>query len=281
METARMMWTLFEPVHTVTYFHPRSRAAFEAAGLRGFFRGYFAGRAAPLGPVDAAPVTAAFFNFAPATASRALPAVWELASPAEALRVRTAGAIDALSELTAGFADVDETADLMAAAVAHLDHGGRVLSAANAALAPHPQPLARLWHAATVLREHRGDGHVAALVTAGLDGCETLVWRAGIDLSAAVLQRRGWTDEEWRAAATRLVDRGLLGADGRATEAGLDLHRAIEDTTDRLAAAPWDALGPESTERLRDLLTPITLACRTTMPPVNPIGLPAPLLRAP
>ncbi len=63
--TARRMWTLFEPVHVVSYFAAPAKGAFEQAGLRGFWRGYFAGRAAPIGPVGAAPVIAAFFSFAP------------------------------------------------------------------------------------------------------------------------------------------------------------------------------------------------------------------------
>src|ERR1022692_1609682 len=96
---ARRMWTLFEPVHGVTYFAPEARGAFEDAGLRGFWRGYFAGRAAPLGAVTAAPVTASFYNFAPPMVSRALPAVWQLISPQRALDVRRAGAVAALSRV--------------------------------------------------------------------------------------------------------------------------------------------------------------------------------------
>src|SRR5579875_2194813 len=99
---ARRMWTLFEPVHAVVYFAPQARAAFERAGLRGFWRGYFAGRAAPLGAAGAAVVTASFFNFAPAFVARAIPGVWELISPAEALRIRLAAASDALHRLLAG-----------------------------------------------------------------------------------------------------------------------------------------------------------------------------------
>src|SRR5215471_19794631 len=104
-QTARRMWTLFEPVHDVTYFASEARAAFEAAGLRGFWRGYFAGRSAPLGRISAAPVTASFYTFAPAMVSRALPAVWDVASPQDALRAREAGAVAALSRMLAGQVD--------------------------------------------------------------------------------------------------------------------------------------------------------------------------------
>src|SRR5260370_13466549 len=100
--TARSMWTLFEPIHAVTYFAPEARSAFEEAGLRGFWRGYFAGRAAPLGAANAAVVTASFFNFAPAFVARAIPGVWELITPADALRVRLEGATVALRGLLAG-----------------------------------------------------------------------------------------------------------------------------------------------------------------------------------
>src|SRR6266704_3117857 len=104
---ARSMWTLFEPIHAVTYFTAEARSAYEQAGLRGFWRGYFAGRAAPLGvagaggaaaaptgAASAAVVAASFFNFAPAFVARAIPGVWELITPEEALRVRLAGAAE-------------------------------------------------------------------------------------------------------------------------------------------------------------------------------------------
>src|SRR5271169_2319375 len=93
---ARRMWTLFEPVHDISYFAAEAKDAFEQAGLRGFWRGYFAGRAAPLGPAGPAPVIAAFCSFAPAMVTRALPAVWDLISPAQALTVRQAGAVASL-----------------------------------------------------------------------------------------------------------------------------------------------------------------------------------------
>ncbi|MDT0450995.1 SCO6745 family protein, partial [Streptomyces hesseae] len=199
---AREVWKLYEPVHAVTYFAPEALTAFEAAGLRGWRRGYFAGRAAPLGPVGPEPVTAAFFGFAPGTVARALPSVWDITPPARALEIRRAGARAALERLLAGQEkEAARAGELLADAALGLDHGGRVLSAAHAGLVWPDDPLERLWHAATLLREHRGDGHVAALVAAGLDGCEALVLRSGIDVPRSELQPyRGWTDEEWEAA---------------------------------------------------------------------------------
>jgi hypothetical protein len=314
METAaaaRRMWTLFEPVHVVTYFAPEARQGFEEAGLRGFWRGYFAGRAAPIGAVDAPPVIAAFFSFAPPFVRRALPAVWGMVTPEQALVARTAGAVAAIRRLVAegdgaaghgaggdggdGRADGDSAgadgaagalraaADLLAAATEELAMAGRPLGAPNAALPAPDEPVARLWHAATVLREHRGDGHIGALVAAGVDGCEALALRVargqaeGAGPSRAQLQpARGWTDEEWDAAADRLASRGWLDAAGAITPAGRAAHQAIEDATDVAAARPWARLGTERTEELARLLTPTSLACAAVLPFPNPVGLPRP-----
>nr|WP_211240921.1 hypothetical protein [Hamadaea tsunoensis] len=273
------MWTLFEPLHAVTYFAPECREHFEAAGLRGFWRGYFAGRAAPLGAVGAPPVVAAFFGFAPGTVHRALPDVWTRATPERAISARLDGARAALARLLDGTAadHLSEAADLLAEAAAYADTAGRVLGAANAALGVPEDVLGKLWQAATVLREHRGDGHVAALVVHGLDGCETQAWRSGLDLRRDHLQpARGWTDEEWAAAVDRLAGRGWLSAAGAATRTGVEAHDAIEAMTDRAAMRPWDGLGEERTARLAELLTPLAHAAYRDLPAWNPIGLPEP-----
>jgi hypothetical protein len=277
---ARRMWTLFEPVHVVTYFAAEALSAFTAAGLRGFWRGYFAGRAAPLGRVQAAPVTASFFNFAPPMVARALPGVWDLITPEDALAVRSAGAVAALRQLVGGRqAEVAAAADLLWRAADGLDCSGRVLAAANAALPVKGdgEALARLWQAATLLREHRGDGHFAALVAAGVDGCEAVVLRCGQDLSREQMQPvRGWADEDWDAAAGRLAARGWLDEDGRITPAGAAARQAVEDATDRAAARPWARLGAGATGELAARLTPIAAACATVLPFPNPVGVPAP-----
>jgi hypothetical protein len=275
------MWTLFEPIHAVTYFAPEARRAFEEAGLRGFWRGYFAGRAAPLGPAGAAVVTASFFNFAPAFVARAIPAVWDLISPQDALRTRLAGAGTTLRGLLAGReAEAEVAADLLWQATGELDFSGRVLAAANAALAmPGGQPssLTRLWQAATLLREHRGDGHFAALAAADIDGCEAVVLRCGMDLRREDMQPvRGWTDEAWDNTLARLADRGWVGADGRLTRAGQAAHDAVEDATDRAAARPWARLGADATADLAAVLTPVAKACAAALPYPNPVGVPVP-----
>jgi hypothetical protein len=290
METAaaaRRMWTLFEPVHVVTYFAPEARQGFAEAGLRGFWRGYFAGRAAPIGAVDAPPVIAAFFSFAPPFVRRALPAIWGMVTPEQALAARSAGAVAAIRRLLDGedgaAGSLSAAADLLVAATEELDMAGRPLGAPNAALPVPDEPAGRLWLAATVLREHRGDGHIGALVAAGVDGCEALVLRVargqadGTGPSREQIQpARGWTDEEWDAAAERLASRGWLDAAGQITPAGQAAHQAIEDATDVAAARPWARLGQERTEELARLLAPTALACAALLPFPNPVGLPRP-----
>ena len=276
--TARSMWTLFEPIHAVTYFAPEARSAYEQAGLRGFWRGYFAGRAAPLGAASAAVVTASFFNFAPAFVARAIPGVWELVTPGEALRIRMAGATGALQSLLAGRdAEATAAADLLWRAIGELDFSGRVLAAADAALPVPQEGLARLWQAATVLREHRGDGHFSALAAADIDGCEAVVLRCCLDLRREDLQPvRGWTDQAWDEALSRLAGRGWIGGDGELTSAGREAHAAVENATDWAASRPWARLGPDATAEIANVLTPLAQACASVVPYPSPIGVPAP-----
>ena len=303
------MWTLFEPIHAVTYFTAEARSAYEQAGLRGFWRGYFAGRAAPLGvagPASAAVVAASFFNFAPAFVARAIPGVWELITPEEALRVRLAGAAEGLGRLLAGReAEAAAAAGLLWRAIGELDFSGRVLAAANAALPVPPGEdaaaspgssgpaasaacsassaslaaagLGRLWQAATLLREHRGDGHFAALAAADIDGCEAVVLRCCLDMRREDMQPvRGWTDEAWDGALARLAARGWVDADGALTSAGREAHAAVEDATDWAASRPWARLGPEATAEIAAVLTPLARACAAALPYPSPIGVPAP-----
>ncbi|MEV7596322.1 hypothetical protein AB0O91_02925 [Kitasatospora sp. NPDC089797] len=288
---ARALWWLFEPVYAVTFLQPESRAAFEAIGLDGGWRGYFAARSAPLGAADAPTVTAAFFSFAPALVGEALPEVWTHASPEQALAARAAGSAAVLARLLAAVppARVEEAATALERAAARADCAGRVLAAANAALPRPADAYGRLWHAATVLREHRGDGHVAALVAAGLDGCEASVLHCATGAVRRVLQpMRGWTDAEWEAAGDRLVDRGWLtaagakkaaGANGTTrtaratTELGRLRHRELEAATDRAAGRVWEGLPAGELDRLTDALTPLAAVCRAQMP-VDPLAMP-------
>jgi hypothetical protein len=137
--------------------------------------------------------------------------------------------------------------------------------------------LGRLWQAATLLREHRGDGHFAALAAADIDGCEAVVLRCCLDLRREDMQPvRGWTDEAWDGALSRLAARGWIDADGALTSAGRAAHAAVEDATDRAASRPWARLGPEATAEVAAVLTPLARACAAALPYPSPIGVPAP-----
>jgi len=276
MSAARAMWTMFEPVHDVTYFAPEALSGFTEAGLRGFWRGYFAGRAAPLGGTRAAVVAASFFNFAPSFVARAVPGVWDLVTPQEAIAAREAGATAALRRLLGGReAEAAKAADLLWRAAEDLDFAGRALAAANAELPVSGEPLTRLWQATTLLREHRGDGHFAALAAADIDGCEAVVLRCAkdTDISRDLMQPvRGWSDEQWDAADARLAERGLIGEDGAITAAGRAVHDAVEAATDQAAARPWDRMGPADLAEVADVLLPLAQACAAALPQVIPVG---------
>jgi hypothetical protein len=268
------MWTMFEPVHGVTYFAPEALQAFTAAGLRGYWRGYFAGRAAPLGSARAAVVTASFYNFAPAFVGRAIPGVWDLITPQEAIAAREAGAAASLRRLLGGReAEAAKAADLLWRAAEDLDFAGRVLSAANSELPVSRDPLTRLWQATALLREHRGDGHFAALAAADIDGCEAVVLRCAKDMSRELLQPvRGWTDEQWDAAAARLTERGWIGEDAALTAAGRVVHDAVEAATDQAAERPWKRMGAAGLAEVADVLLPLAQACAAALPEVIPVG---------
>ncbi|HEV2310209.1 MAG TPA: hypothetical protein VGU73_06770 [Acidimicrobiia bacterium] len=283
MHPARRLWSLTEPYHAVIYFSPEPRAAFEAVGLRGFWRGYFAGRAAPLGAVDAAPVVACFYGFAPSFVGRAVPSIWSLTTPARALGARLEGvdaALRRLVDVDAHHDAIDEAATLLVDGLQACGPGGRPLYAANAGLAWPVDPVQRLWHATTLLREHRGDGHVAALLTAGLDPCEahvTQVVATGVTVDT-IQPYRGWSEEDWDAATRRLIARGWMADAARLTDHGRSEREAVEETTDRLAAAPLERLGPDRVARLCALLEPIVtvLVEAGELPYPNPIGVPRP-----
>jgi hypothetical protein len=277
---ARRMWQLFEPYHAITYFAPECRAAFKDAGLRGFWMGYFAGRAAPMGPVGPGVVTATFYNFAPAMVTRSVPDAWNFASATRTLDARLEGADMALSrmlrELTQS-REVAEAADLAESAVRGTDPCGRPLFAANSDLSVPTEPHLRLWWAVTCLREHRGDGHVAALVHAGVDGCEahvTLV-ASGAVARSTLQPNRGWTDEQWAQAVDRLRSRGWLDGTEGPTATGAAAREQLERDTDRMAQEPWRRLGTDRTERLAELLGPLSAAIVSSgvVPVQNPIGL--------
>jgi hypothetical protein len=281
--TARRLWALGEPYHALTYFADECRSAAEATGLRGFWNAYFAMRAAPLGPVGAEVVTAAFYNFAPGFVARRVPGVWQVVDPAAALRARLAG-VDAavrrvLGEEWPGSAAATEAAGLLAVAAAAVDLPGRPLAAANAGLPVPAEPHLSVWQSLTTLREHRGDGHDAALLQRGISGvgAHVLAAAAGRTTREWLMRARGWDDVAWDAAADELAGRGWL-AGGELTAEGGAIVAAVESDTDRLALGPWRALGDARCDRVAELLGPVRRAVVAggLWPEGNPIGAPDP-----
>jgi hypothetical protein len=245
-------WRAVEAIHAVVYFAPDGRATYDGIGLRGYWMGYFASRAAALGPASPELVTALFFGFAPAMVHRALPDAWRRVSPEVVLARREELAVRTLSPLVAA-APPGAVLDRLERLVPTLDLAGRPLAAAQSTVGGAASPVARLWRAVSVLREYRGDGHVAALVAAGLDGIEANVCHAATGaLPAEQRSHRGWTEAEWASAMDRLRDRGWLGADGRLTAEGSARRGAIENATNAAAARALAACGQAEVDELTD-----------------------------
>ena len=261
-DTARRLHRLGEPIHLVTYFADEPTGALMALGLRNYWDGYFAGRAAPLGRVRAEVVHAIFYNFADGEVARHIPRVWDITTPEAALAAREQGSVAALRRILADAPDLARAADLAIKAATSAPTEGRALYAALRALPVPEEPVARLWHAATLLREHRGDGHNAALVAAGIGGTEAHVLHALSEgIPAAKFGRIHHLPAERLA---RVVDgmraRGLIDASGWLTEAGRQTKERIESVTDDLAAAAYSGLEPGELDQLIAQLKPISAA---------------------
>ncbi|MGW7383939.1 SCO6745 family protein [Streptomyces sp. NPDC054794] len=280
-KAARVMWERYEPVHDLIYFAPEAREAADGLGMRGFWMGYFALRAAPLGAVPACVVTSSFYVFHPARVARALPDAWRYATPAEALVAREQAMDAAMTRLfgadVIASPELAEAADLAWEAATAANTAGRVLAAANQALDRPERPHVRLWQALTTLREHRGDGHFAVLVSLGIGPVEAMVLKAAADEGDARLLRetRRWDESAWQAAEDALRELGWLDKDGALTPTGTAGRRAVEARTDQTAEQPWAALGADATERLADLLEPLARTVRESglLPSGNPVGL--------
>ena len=275
---ARRLFDRLEPVHAVTYFSPEARAALDGLGFRGFWMGYFAARSAPLGPVAPEVVTAVFCNFAPWRVAKALPAAWEIAPPATVLQVRQDSAVAALRRY--GCTDpgaIATAAALLGTAARSAPSEGRPLFAANLALPWPEEPLAQLWHAATLLREQRGDGHIAALNVFGISGRQSNVLHAAADRvpREMIMRSRDYDEEQWQRHIGELADRGLLDGAGALTPAGAELKAEIEETTDRLALSAFDVLDDADLDTLFGALTPLTRLVVTAgdVPAATPMGL--------
>jgi hypothetical protein len=240
----RQFWQGIEVIHDVVYFGDDIRERFDAIGLKGWWMSYFAQRSAALGTPDAKTVTALFHGFAPRLVERALPDAWALAERDEILATRLKLAVDRLTlaiDPAAVETDVARLAKDLEAIVDGLDLAGRPLAAAHANLPRPNNPIERLWRSATVLREYRGDSHVAILVAAGLNGAAANALAVADGRAPARQQQaRGWNDEEWMAAYEHLRRRAWCSAFGEITEAGKAARAQIEDATDRVSSACFD-----------------------------------------
>jgi hypothetical protein len=259
---ARQMWHQLEPIHAVFWYAPEVTAEAAALGYDVMTRwpSYFAWRLAPLGAAGPRQGAAACYSFSPDMVARHVPAAWAIASPQRVLEAQER-AVDRMYKTLLGdrigSAELAEAADLTREAAQAADTAGRPMASAVADLPWPGEPHLVLWRAITVLREHRGDGHIAALMTAGLDPCEALVSFAAIGAAPQqTFASRGWPASDWWAARDRLADRGWIDAAGSATQRGIDGRDDVEWHTDRMADAPWKSLGARRAQRLAELTGP-------------------------
>lgn len=243
----------------MVYFAPEADERFTAAGLQAGQMGYFASRSAPMGAVEPGVVTATFYNFNPELIARHIPRAWTLASPEKILAARFDAADAALRRLLGNAVsspEVAEAATLAREATGGCTPEGRPLYAGHAGLEWPSEPHLVLWHAVSLLREFRGDGHVAALVASGLGGLAALITHVATGKGfrpEAAKAIRGWSGEQWDAAIAGLRADGLLGTGGALTDQGSELRRRIEDQTNAAATGPWRKLGAEKADRLAEL----------------------------
>ncbi|MDN0198653.1 hypothetical protein [Streptomyces sp. S.PNR 29] len=258
----RRCHNVLNSLHSTHYFAPELGKELGDLGITHPRAVNFAVRAAALGPVGAGAVAATFYNYKYELVAEHVPAVWATATPEQVLAAR-ARAVDAtlrrlLGDEAVASAEMAEAARLALRAAEGCSRSARPLYSAHADLPVPEEPHLAYWHAATLLREHRGDGHLAALMAAGLDGLEALVTHTATGKGIApkwVFSTRGWSREEWDAAVDRLRERGLLDATGELTEQGVALREGIERETDRLDRAPYEHLGAEGVARLTELGT--------------------------
>ncbi len=261
---ARRFFDLTEPIPLVNFFSQEPNDSMAALGFSNYWDGYFAGRAAPLGRVPAEVVHAAFFSFADGEVARHIPKVWDTTTPEVAHAARQQGCVAALRRILGDLVETPElasAAELLAKASTSAPTAGRVMYAGLRALPIPEEHVARLWHAANMLREHRGDGHIVALVSEGIGGTEAHVLSA-LAMGIYPAESFGRIHHLPKARLTEVMDglrdRGLLDAHGRFTEAGLATKDRIESLTDALAEAPYDGLEPFELDQLIAFLEPIS-----------------------
>ena len=259
------MFELLEPICLVTFLADECNEEMAALGHRTYWDGYFASRAAPLGRVPAHVVHAAFYSFADGEAARHIPSAWETIPPEASIAARERGSTASLRRILgdelAGSPGLARAADLTTKAATSAPTEGRVMYAGMRSLPVPSDPVARLWHSATMLREHRCDGHVAALVGARIGGTEAHVLSA-LDIGIHPPESFGRIHHLPKKRLAEVMDglreRGLVDTDGCFTDAGREVKQRIEALTDELAAPPYDALSPAELDELIAELDPIT-----------------------
>ena len=260
---ARRMFELVEPIGVIPYSADEPNESMFALGFTDYWDTYFAGRAAPLGSsVPAEVVHALFYNFAPGEVARHIPKVWRTTTPEAAIAARREGCTNALRRIlgelveTPGFT---RAVELLTTAATSAALEGRPMYAALRALPPPEEPVARLFHAASLLREHRGDGHIAALMAEDIGGLEAHVLLA-VDLGMPA-RSFGRIHHLPAAQLAGLVDgmkrRGLIEDESTFTAAGRLAKDRIEALTDELAAAPYEILGTTELDELMAALEPL------------------------
>lgn len=272
---ARKTWRTLEPFHGLIYFAPEAHTAYASLGL-GERAGYFASRAAAMGQASDDLIIATFFNFNPAAVRQAMADVWTQVAPSDVLDARHLAASQAIKRAIDEAVHSDEIAEAAeltrrAAQTACEHPEGRPLFAAHASLDWPTEPHQILWHAQMLLREFRGDAHIALLVSEGISGIQSLVLHGATGtISPEILQKtRGWADEAWAQAIRDLADRDLINADGSFTDKGRSLRQSIEDRTDALSVVPYNELGEHTCERLRNIVRPHSRSIAQTMFPVD------------
>jgi hypothetical protein len=269
----RFLATL-EPITSMIFFSKEAFANYEALGLDGW-SGYFCSRAAPMGAVTPEVVVATFYNFSPDIVR---PNVrWDIASPEQVLDARHAGARATLERVFADGerpAGLDRALELLQEAVDACPPEGRPLAAAHARLPWPDDDLLGLWHGSTVLREFRGDGHIAVLVGHAVGPVEAILLHTAYIGGKLDFLRvtRQWSDEAIAAGTARLVDRGFMTADRELTDGGEKFRLMLEHDTDRLAAPPFDALGEDKCEELLELLNPFAMRLLETRAAPRALG---------
>ncbi|HZU80340.1 MAG TPA: hypothetical protein VE991_10535 [Acidimicrobiales bacterium] len=260
---ARRMFELIEPIGVIPYSAEEPNEAMFALGFTDYWDTYFAGRAAPLGFATAEVVDALFYNFAPGEVARHIPKVWRTTTPEAAIAARRAGCAKALRRIlgtqvdSPGFA---RTADLLTRVATAAPCEGRPMYGALRAVPVPDDAATRLFHAASLLREHRGDGHIAALVVEGVGGLEAHVLAAldGGQPAEKFARIHHLPAAQIAAVIGGMRERGLIGDDEWLSERGRATKRRIEERTDDLAARPYEVLDPPELAELMASLEPLT-----------------------